>query len=317
MPKKRTSEKTSLEIGAETIVTQNMNIQLLDKVLVLTDTKMLKFGKAIYDAARKINLDTNLLVMTPTPENGAEPTGIVAEAMKAADVVIAPTFKSLSHTKARREACKAGARVATMPEVAEYSFTHGGLTADYKIVSELSNKMHQAVKGTTHVKIESKNGTNFSFEIGKFILDKDTGILHNSGQFGNLPAGEVDTAPNEGSASGTLVFDDLADFGKNIKLKVEKGFVEENGNKKLEEVFKNMPRARNIAEFGIGTNPKAKVIGNTLEDEKVLGTVHIALGNNMSYGGHCDVQFHKDGIIEEPTVTVDRRLIIRNGKWLI
>lgn len=311
------TKKNSLEIAAENIVTQNMNIQLLEKVLILTDTKMTKFGKAIYDAAKKINLDTNLLMMPPTPENGAEPNVVVANAMKAADVVIAPTYKSLSHTKARREANKAGARIATMPDVSEHSFLHGGLTADYQIITELVNKMYYALKGKTKVKVESKNGTNVDFEIGEMILDRDTGILHNAGQFGNLPAGEVDTAPNEGSTNGIVVFDDLNGFGKKIKLKISNGSVDETDNQKLEEAFSRMPKARNIAEFGIGANPKAKVIGNTLEDEKVLGTIHIALGNNMSYGGRPDVQFHKDGIIEEPTVTVDGRLIIRNGKWLI
>ena len=310
-------KKISLQSAAEAIVMQNMNIQFLEKVLVVTDTKMMKFGKAIYDAARKVNIDTNLLV-TPAPSaNGSEPDDVVAAAMKTSDVVIAVTSRSISHTKARREACKAGTRIASMPGVSELSFTQGGLTADYSKVSELTNRMYEAMKGRRKVKVESKNGTNVSFEIGDMILDRDMGLIRARGQFGNLPAGEVDTAPNEGTAKGVIVFDELTGYGKNIMLEVGNGIVEKTDCKRLEELFSSMPKARNIAEFGIGTNPHAKIIGNTLEDEKVLGSVHIALGNNMTYGGHCDVQFHKDGIIEEPTVEVDGRLVIRSGKWLV
>jgi leucyl aminopeptidase (aminopeptidase T) len=314
--KRKVTKKYSLQSASETIVMQNLNIQFLEKVLVITDMKMLKFGKAIYDAARKVNLDTNLLVMPPPSATGMAPNAVVAAAMKASDVVIAVTSKSISHTKARREACKAGARMASMPGVSELSFIQGGLTADYNKVRELTNRMYEAIKGRRKVKVESKNGTNVSFEIGDMILDRDTGLIHARGQFGNLPGGEVDTAPNEGSAKGIIVFDELVGYGKNVRLEVSNGSVKKTDNKKLEELLNIMPKARNIAEFGIGTNPQAKIIENTLEDEKVLGTVHMALGNNMTYGGHCDVQFHKDGIIEEPTVEVDGRMIIRTGKWL-
>ncbi|MFZ8830027.1 MAG: aminopeptidase, partial [Candidatus Aenigmatarchaeota archaeon] len=90
-----------------------------------------------------------------------------------------------------------------------------------------------------------------------------------------------------------------------------------NDVEKLEKIFRELgEKARQIAEFGIGTNPKAKIIGNILEDEKVFGTCHFALGNNVNFGGNNDVSFHLDGIIEKPTIIVDGKEIMRNGVLL-
>jgi leucyl aminopeptidase (aminopeptidase T) len=74
---------------------------------------------------------------------------------------------------------------------------------------------------------------------------------------------------------------------------------------------------KNIAEFAFGTNPEARITGLTLEDEKVLGTIHIAMGNNQSYGGSCDAPFHVDGIIKNPDVFIDDKLVMKKGGFLI
>ena len=68
-----------------------------------------------------------------------------------------------------------------------------------------------------------------------------------------------------------------------------------------------------VAEFGIGTNYKAKIIGQILEDEKVLGTIHLAFGNNLSMGGVLDVPIHIDGLLKQPTVLLDDVVIMDKG----
>jgi len=105
-----------------------------------------------------------------------------------------------------------------------------------------------------------------------------------------------------------------------IKLTIRDGFVEkiEGGEeaKKLEGILSKYGKeARNIAEFGIGTNPKAKISGNILEDEKVFGTIHIALGNNYDFGGKVKAPIHLDGIIKEPTVLIDGEYLFGGGVW--
>jgi leucyl aminopeptidase (aminopeptidase T) len=306
-----------MNIGAKTVVEECLNIKPLEKVLVLTDKKMLSIGKLLYDASKKINLETYMMVMEPTMRDGEEPPEIVADAMKKCDVVIAVTYHSLSHTKARKEATVAGARIASMPRVDKFSFTKGGLTANYDEVSRLCKKMKKAVENAKKIKITAK-GTEVEFSVEGRIWKDDEGKIHESGHWGNLPAGEVATAPIEETANGKILFTHMGDFGKKVELIVENGLVKETNSKKLEKVFIELgEKARVMAEIGIGCNPKAKIIGNVLEDEKVFGTVHMAVGNNLEGGGDNYVQLHADGIIKKPTLVVDGKTIIKNGKWMI
>ena len=73
---------------------------------------------------------------------------------------------------------------------------------------------------------------------------------------------------------------------------------------------------RNMAEFGIGTNPKARITGTILEDEKVKGTAHIAFGTNASFGGKIQTSIHLDYVFDKPTITIDGREIVREGEFL-
>jgi leucyl aminopeptidase (aminopeptidase T) len=89
----------------------------------------------------------------------------------------------------------------------------------------------------------------------------------------------------------------------------------------LEKIFKKYPLARNIAEFAIGTNEKAKTGTTMLELEKILGTIHVAIGDNSTIGGKTLVPFHMDFLFENPIVEVklsDGRTlkILENGKPL-
>ena len=91
--------------------------------------------------------------------------------------------------------------------------------------------------------------------------------------------------------------------------------VEGTGAAQLETVFAELgDAARNIAELGIGTNPAARLSGNILESEKVAGTAHVALGASRHIGGTVDVPFHQDGVIARPTICVDGRVIVREGR---
>jgi aminopeptidase len=242
----------------------------------------------------------------------------MAKMMKEFDVEFLITSKSLSHTKARKEACNAGARIASMPGITEFSFTQGGLTADYNEVKKLCMSMFKKIKNAKKIEIKSSNGTNVVLEIGDYKFDIDEGLYHKPGSFGNLPAGEVCTSPNDFSVNGRIVIDKMGRYGENIVFEVKESFVESiSGPKELiEEVDSLGEKARIIAELGIGSNPKAKIIGNVLEDEKVLGTAHLAIGNNMSFGGKNEVQFHQDGIIIKPTLLADDKIIIKDGSWI-
>jgi leucyl aminopeptidase (aminopeptidase T) len=311
---------SKLKKGAENAVKSCMGVKKGENVLIVTDPGIdPEIPMSVLEAAKGTTKNVEMVCMPTLSRNGEEPPVEIALMMKRYDVLFLITTKSLSHTSARRNASEAGVRVASMPGIDVFSLEKGGLTADYKEVRDLCKRMHKAVHKAKKIRVTNKKGTDIEMRFGNHEWDIDDGFFQNRGMFGNLPAGEVDTAPNEGSANGVLVFDEMDEWGKGIKLNVENGYVVEiEGSKKLEEVVEKLGKdARNIAELGIGTNPKAKLIGNVLEDEKVYETVHVAIGNNMSYGGSCDVPLHSDGIITKPTVEVDGRVVIRDGKWLV
>ncbi|MEM5802123.1 MAG: aminopeptidase [Candidatus Aenigmatarchaeota archaeon] len=304
----------------EKILTNCFNIRPNTKILIVTDSKMLKIAKNFYDIAKEISFHSYLISMKPRKRDGEEPPKKIADLIKNSDIVLAITSKSLTHTKAAIEACRKGVHIASMPNLSKFSITKGGLLADYKIVSKLCKKMLKKVSNSKNIKIISENGTNIEFSVEGREWKVDEGLFLEKPKLGNLPAGEVFVAPLENSVNGTIVFDFFELAKGKIKLEIGRGKVIKLMGKapKLLKIFQTLgSKARQIAEFGIGCNPKAKIIGNSLEDEKVFGTVHLALGNNIGFGGKNKVDFHKDGIIKKPTVIVDGKILIEDGKWKI
>ena len=312
--------------AAETVVKKCLNVKAGETFLVITDTERLNIGNALFKKGLEVGAETLLVVMKPRTRHGEEPPEPIAEMWKHVDVFVAPTTYSLTHTQARKRAVEAGARGATMPGITEEMFKRT-LSIDYEIVKNNVEKLYEALKDAKEVRVLSDKGTDITLRIDGRPLHKDTGIYHNPGDFGNLPAGEIYVAPIEGSANGTIVFDgSIASIGllrEPVKIVVKDGYaVEISGGeeaRKLKELLEKVGKkeAYNIAELGIGCNPAAKVVGNILEDEKIFGTVHIALGDNSTFGGKVIAGIHLDGIIMKPTLIVDGRKVIENGKWLI
>jgi leucyl aminopeptidase (aminopeptidase T) len=304
--------------GARIAVKQCMNIKSGEKVIIITDKKMpVELSKALAEAVKEVGAKCKIELITSRDIDGIEPSKDIAELMKTPDALFILTSWSISHTAARRNASEAGVRIASMPKVTEFSLTEGGLTADYREVKELTEIMAKKLENAKKIRINSENGTDFTTIVEGREWVKDNGMIHEKGNFCNLPAGEVAVAPVEETSQGTIVIDKMAFYGERIRYTVKNGFAEKIvGSKRLENEVNEVGRlGRNIAEIGIGTNPKARIIGNILEDEKVFGTVHIALGNSLSLHGKVDVPIHLDGIILKPTLEVDGKIIIKDGKW--
>lgn len=185
-----------------------MNVKPTENVLVVTDTRKLKIAEAFAYAATALEAQTVIAIMEPAKQSG-EPPRAVAEAMKAVDVALLPTSRSLSHTDARREATKHGVRIASMPGITEDMMSIGGLTADYKRIAKITNKVARILEKGETVKITTPSGTNLTMNIKDRPPLRDTGLYHKRGEWGNLPAGEVCLAPVEGTTQGKLVIDSM------------------------------------------------------------------------------------------------------------
>ena len=280
-------------------------------MLIVTDTLRLRIAKSLYDTAREMDCDAIMMTMPPRSRHGEEPPRAVAEAMRSVDVVIAPTTMSLTHTRARKQANDAGVRTASMPGVTEQMMVEGGLTANPREVMEHTRRLAETFKGASEIRLMSELGTDISFEVDTSKWNLDMGCCRQKGCSTNLPAGEVYTAPE--NCKGTVVIDGSMaglELLKNpLKIRVEEGLAVDVQGDRAKEVLKIINPlgdvARNIAELGIGTNPRARMIGVVLEDEKVRGTAHIALGDNSTIGGTVVAGVHLDAIIRKPRVFAD------------
>jgi leucyl aminopeptidase (aminopeptidase T) len=268
--------------------------------------------------------DATLAVISERDTDGAEPPRALTAAMAAADVVLAPTVQSLSHSAARKGASENGVRIATLPGVTEEMLVRL-MNADLEDVRRRSWAVVSTLNGGSEVRITCPRGSDFRFRIEDRLGIVDAGELSSRGAFGNLPCGEGFIAPLEGTGEGTLVVDgSIAAVGlleTPTALSVSEGHLNgaegEAGERLLKLLAEHGPDGSNLAELGIGTNEAAILTGNVLEDEKILGTAHVAFGASAGIGGTVQVPIHLDCVLLEPTVEVDGEAVLGGGELLI
>jgi leucyl aminopeptidase (aminopeptidase T) len=246
----------------------------------------------------------------------------------AVNAVIALSNYSTSHTRFRdllTGICKT--RYASMP-LFDAAMLEGAMNINWREMRKRTRNIARIVNKAEAVEIKTPNGTCISFSKKGRKAESDTGILTAPGSFGNLPAGEVYLAPLEGTASGGLVLEwaPTRQLKSPVTLTVKNGFVEEvSGDEEyagyLREKLSERRENANIAELGIGTNDMAKKPDNILESEKILGTIHIALGDNSSSGGNVSAPFHQDFVFFRPTVMLiqkggNRTTLMKDGRFI-
>ncbi|KJJ85661.1 Peptidase M29, aminopeptidase II [Candidatus Omnitrophus magneticus] len=301
---------------------RSLNLKKNETCLIVTDTIKESIAKVFFEYAQLNAKSAELIVIEPTKEHATEPPRNVSQKMLLYDVEILITDKSLTHTEARRSATQKGARIATMPGITE-EIINRCMDIDYTALKRESNRIHAILKSAKKVRVTTKIGTDMTFYMGKTdFFGKDGGSFDYPGAYGNLPEGEVSFAPEtcEGIYLVDASYPGLGILDSPITFKVKNGSVYEitgvNSDKVFERINSVGPKAFLVAELGIGLNPKAKIIGKILEDEKVIGTVHIATGNNLSYGGTNDVPIHLDGVITTPDIYVDNNPIMKSGRFI-
>lgn len=317
---------TKLDSASAIAIKDCMGTKKDEKILVITDEQKREIGLSLHNNAIRLGYQSLLIEMKSGKINGEEPSDVVSDLMQKFDVVFCPTAKSLTHTDARRNASAKGVRIATFPGITKEVMIRG-LNADYKKISALTIKLQKILETGKIIRVTAPAGTDISFSIEGRKAYASKGLFHAKGESGNLPTGEAFLAPVEGSSNGVFVVDgSMAGLGliknANIKIEVENGYATRITGGTLAKKLKSMldkvgKDARNIAEFGIGTNDSAKLSGVLLEDEKVMGTIHIALGNNVSMGGSVNVPIHLDGVVKKPTVWMDNKLLMKDGQLLV
>ena len=316
--------RSDLERAVSAVVNDCLGVEAGEQVLVIANPATLGLGERLRGEAGRAGADAVLALMAERDSHAAEPPRSIAAAMKEADVVLAPTVQSLSHTAARKAASEAGARIATLPGVTEQMLARV-MSADMAELRRRGRAIADILDAGTEARITCANGSDLRLGLEGRTAIPDAGELTARGAFGNLPCGEGFISPDDRACAGTLVVDGtIAEVGipsAPVTLTVEGGRLTgatgAEGAALVELLTASGDEGRTVAELGVGTNEKAELSGNVLEDEKLLGTVHVAFGASAAIGGRIQVPVHLDCVVMRPVLTVDGAEIVRDGKLLV
>jgi leucyl aminopeptidase (aminopeptidase T) len=311
-----------LDTAVRTVVRDCLGVSSGERVLVVCDPSTEGLAVQICRAAEALGADASTMSMAPTERDGQEPPPEVAEAMAAANVVIAPTAKSISHTQARRRASAAGVRIATLPGVTEDLLARV-MAVDLQQVGRLGGVLARKLSAASEAHITCPNGSDLRLSLEGRTARVDDGRLLAPGSFGNLPCGEAYIAPLEDRGDGRLVVDgSIAGIGtldEPVVLTVEAGRLTAASGAQGEQLLEALTEhgGETVAELGVGTNGRARASGNVLEDEKILGSLHVAFGSSFAFGGTVQVPIHIDCVVLRPELELDGEPVLRGGRLLV
>ncbi len=302
---------------AANVLRSGLNLQRGESVLVMTDEPLARVRLALCNVAERLGAGAvhsyGLRARTFT----AIPASLLRR-VREADVIIS----LLSDLDLTRESPVMRAALAAFREGGrgrwaygaqiDETVLHGELAADLSAVAAAVDGLAARLAGADRVRITAAAGTDLTLRIGGRPWHKDSGVLTAPGSFGNLPGGEVFTAPLERSAEGRLVVDlALGDLplDRPVVLTFREGRVTgvQGGQaaRELEHRLGDDRWAWTIGEFGVGANPFVRPRGRAALDEKAQGTAHIALGGNRSFGGENPASTHYDCVIRELEIDLD------------
>jgi leucyl aminopeptidase (aminopeptidase T) len=312
---------SDLDHAVDTVIADCLGVAAGEDVVVVVDPDTRDLGEALRRRAAAARADAVLAVMDERADNGTEPPPPVAAALAAADVFIAPTSKSLSHTRARKAASDSGARGATMPGVTTDMLARV-MAVDFTALRARSAAVARALSDADEAHLTCPLGSDLRLDLHGRDGISDDGDLSAPGAFGNLPCGEGFIAPAGGG--GTLMASSLATIGlasEPVRLTVRDGRLAEatgeEGMRLLDALRAHGEAGVNLAELGVGTNDRATLTGNVLEDEKILGTVHVAFGASAGIGGTVAVPIHLDVVVLEATLNVGGQPILEAGRLVV
>ena len=315
--------------GARKLVDVCGKVQAGEKVLILSDFAKVSIAQAIAAAVHQKNAEAVISLMPPRNMHNEPLPDTVAEAMKKADIIFAPTKWSIAHTEARVAATKAGVRIINMPSYEEETLISGGIDLDFEKQAPLVEKVAAVLTEAKVARVVTPLGTDITLGIEGRSGAALTGLAHKPGVFCTPPDVEARVTPVEGTSEGVIMVDgsipvpEIGVITQPIKVTVQGGNAVKIEGGKQAHLFSdilakaNDPGAYNIAELGIGLNPMSKIIGVMVEDEGSLGTVHIAVGTSAAFGGKVRTHLHLDMMIRQPTVTLDGKVILDKGRLYI
>ena len=317
-------ERNQMMKGARTILEDCLSLKKGEKFLIVTDPALKTIAQVLADAALERDIKAILETMDPRERDGQEPPLSTAEAMKKSDVIVCPVSISITHTNAVKEAAAMGARILVMTAFTKELMMHGGIEADFKAQKPICEKLAQLFSEGKSIHLTNPAGTDLKMEVAGQRGNALTCIVE-PGQFSTIPTIEANVSPIVGSSEGVIVADASIPYlgigllKEPIHFRVTKGLITDIKGGYQAKVLMNDLEAKNdsnvynIAELGVGLNPKCKMTGIMLDDEGVLGSAHIGIGSNFTLGGNLKAAIHYDLVLWHPTIKLDEKIVMKNG----
>ena len=302
-----------------------LRIRQKESLIILIDEFTQELGQKFFITALSAKTNAVLLEIGHLSNRNPEPSTTIQKLARQVSAVLVLTSYPLLHSKFKNNICHNGGKILFLNNINEDSFIRT-VNIDFKILENKSRRISDLLSICKQVQLKTNSGTDLTFRISRHKGSAHVCRVKDPGDFSFLPAGEASVTPDRASSKGVIVVDGsipgIGIIENPIEICVKDGSGYKLSGKeeaeKLRKILKPYGKpSRNIAEFGIGTNPNAIITGESIEDEKALGTAHIALGNPNFEGGSLKGNLHVDLILKKPTVTLDGHLILKNGKIVI
>ena len=294
-----------------------------EKIAIICDLEKKEIGEAFTNGALKLGLQTHLVTLkTEANTFRKEIPQQVRQILNQPPAIYVNLLRGVREETPFRialiheETKDHKARLGHCPGVTMDMLTEGALvleTKEHRQMQKFAEKLAQKLAKATKIEVTNPSGTKLSFSVENRQFFTDTIINWKTMKWMNLPTGELIVAPVEDSLEGELVCDmaigGIGHLRTPVSLAVKNGKVEDSSCKdshvlkRVRDSLDTDENASRIGEFAFGINPKARFTEEFLEAEKMLGTIHLAFGNNSDFpGGQNPSRNHMDFLVSKPTV---------------
>ena len=313
-----------------------INAKAGNKILIITDSKMDPLlSQAMAAAAAELEIESTIATMTPRAAHGYDPTSAIVHAARDPDLdlCIYLTSTAMAHAPLTAELLDRGKRFILMEELTpDMMLPNGPAGADYMAMDVIGQKIAALFTAGQRVRVQADNGTDLTATItgrpGRSVTAKIPAMRANGAGGCAFPDGEAHVCPLEGTGEGTIVFDltahSVGALKEPIRLTVEKGMATkiEGGVQaaKWREILEKFGDANSYncpAEIAIGLNPNVIPTGSMRTDKKLYGSTHIGIGDTVVLGGTCHAKLRLEGVIKEPLITIDEKVVTKGGKIFV
>ncbi|CUJ52908.1 hypothetical protein IB257_01795 [Achromobacter sp. ACM03] len=292
------------------------------EVLVLYDLHTHHNVEPLAIAVDEAGAGLHLLQIAGSARHGRQLSPVVAQAMQAADLVIALTRANAAHTDARQQATRAGVGVIVLPEshLPDF-FLAEGWDCDFDALRPQIQGLADALTRADTARVTSELGTDVTMS----IAGRRGRALHGFANTTDISAGyclESSLAPVEGTAEGVIVVNASIPGvslirDEPVRIHMEKGMAVAIEGGAVARQFRDLlasfndPLVYNLGELGVGMNPRCQLDGTMLSDESVYGSIQLALGTSAYIGGTVKAAAHYDTIVTDATLELDGRVVLK------